>query len=125
MNEFDKWNKIKQKIHNKWQKQFYVKQREIWYINLWINIWDEENWKNNDFRRPVLVLKKVWSLYLCLSMTSKGKDENYFYYKFKNNSYVILSQVKSIDRKRFLDKYETMDKQNFKEIKKRLKTMWF
>jgi mRNA-degrading endonuclease toxin of MazEF toxin-antitoxin module len=58
-------------------------------------------------------------------MTSKGKDENYFYYKFKNNSYVILSQVKSIDRKRFLDKYETMDKQNFKEIKKRLKTMWF
>ena len=50
MNEFDKWNKIKQKIHNKWQKQFYVKQREIWYINLWINIWDEENWKNNDFR---------------------------------------------------------------------------
>jgi hypothetical protein len=26
---------------------------------MWINIWTEENWKKDDFRRPVLVLKKI------------------------------------------------------------------
>lgn len=126
MNEkFKKWSELKEKIHFEEKDSFYVKQREVWYINMWINIWDEENWKKDDFRRPVLVLKKIWSLYLCVSMTTKGKDNNYFYYKYKQNSYIILSQAKSIDRKRFLDKIETVNKIDFENIIKKLKTMWF
>ena len=123
--KFNKWSELKQKLHFNEKKSFYVKQREIWYINMWINIWTEENWKKDDFRRPVLVLKKIWSLYLCIAMTTKWKDNNYFYYKYKENSYIILSQSKSIDRKRFLDKIETMNKDDFEKIIKKLKTIWF
>ncbi len=123
--KFNKWSELKQKLHFKNKQTFYVKQREIWYINMWINIWTEENWKKDDFRRPVLVLKKIWSLYLCIAMTTKWKENNYFYYKYKENSFIILSQTKSIDRKRFLDKVETMDKENFTNIIKKLKTVWF
>ena len=123
--KFNKWSELKQKLHFNEKKSFYVKQREIWYINMWINIWTEENWKKDDFRRPVLVLKKIWSLYLCVAMTTKWKDNNYFYYKYKENSYIILSQSKSIDRKRFLDKIETMNKDDFEKIIKKLKTIWF
>lgn len=122
---FENWNKLKQDIHKNEKESFYVKQREIWYVNLWINIWSEENWKKEDFRRPVLVLKKLWSLYLCVAMTSKWKDDNQFYHKYKENSYIILSQAESIDRKRFLDKVETMTKSDFDEITKKLKTFWF
>jgi len=123
--KFNKWCSLKQKLHFENKKSFYVKQREIWYINMWINIWTEENWKKEDFRRPVLVLKKIWSLYLCIAMTTKWKENNYFYYKYKENSFIILSQTKSIDRKRFLDKIETMDKKNFENLTKKLKTLWF
>ena len=125
MNIFNNWNKLKQKIHNTHQKTFYVKQREVWYINMWVNIWAEENWKKDDFRRPVLVLKKIWSLYLCVAMTTKWKDNNFFYHKYKEKSYIILSQVKTIDRKRFLDKIDIINKEEFAKITKKLKTIWF
>jgi mRNA interferase MazF len=125
MNIFNNWNKLKQKIHNLDQKTFYVKQREVWYINMWVNIWAEENGKKDDFRRPVLVLKKIWSLYLCIAMTTKWKDNNFFYHKYKENSYIILSQTKTIDRKRFLDKIDVINKEEFTKITKKLKTMWF
>lgn len=122
---FNNWNELKQKINETEKKSFYIKQREIWYVNLWINIWNEENGKNEDFRRPVLVLKKLWNIYLCVAMTSKWKDNNNFYHKYKENSYMILSQAKAIDRKRFLDKIDIVPILDFNEITKKLKTFWF
>jgi hypothetical protein len=31
---FENWNKLKQDIHINEKESFYVKQREIWYVNL-------------------------------------------------------------------------------------------
>jgi hypothetical protein len=31
---FEKWAILKEKIHSKEKESFYVKQREIWYINM-------------------------------------------------------------------------------------------
>ena len=124
--EFDKWNEKKKEINSKKQK-FYVKQREIWSVRMWKNVWFEEDWKWEDFERPVLVLKKIWIMYLCIAMTTKWKN-NDFYYKLwdtKDSSYVILSQVKLFDLKRFHYKIRTLAKSEFLEIQKRLKTLWF
>ena len=77
--DFDKWNNLKKEINSKKQK-FYVKQREVWSVRMWKNVWFEEDWKWEDFERPVLVLKKIWIMYLCISMTTQWKD-NDFYYK--------------------------------------------
>ena len=124
--EFDKWNEKKKEINSKKQK-FYVKQREIWSVRMWKNVWFEEDWKWEDFERPVLVLKKIWIMYLCIAMTTKWKN-NDFYYKLwdtKESSYVILSQVKLFDLKRFHYKIRTLAKSEFLEIQKRLKTLWF
>jgi len=124
--DFDKWNKLKKEINNKKQK-FYVKQREIWSVKMWKNVWFEEDWKWEDFERPVLVLKKIWIMYLCISMTTQWKN-NDFYYKLsdtKENSYIILSQAKLFDLKRFHYKIRTVSKDEFLNIQKRLKTLWF
>ena len=124
---FEKWNIMKQEINN-WKKQkFYVKQREIWSVKMWCNIWFEENGKWDDFERPVLVLKKIWIVYLCIAMTTKGKN-NDFYYKLSDNtknSFVILSQAKLFDLKRFHYKMRTLEKKEFKSVQKKLKTLWF
>lgn len=126
---FEKWNKLKQKIHNKKRNNFFIKQREIWNTNIWVNVWFESIWKWNDFRRPVLVIKKVWNMYLVIPMTTKWVENN-FKYKltekyFNKKSFLIISQAKFIDHNRFINKILTLEKNDFEEIKKRLITDWF
>ena len=134
MEKFNKWNDEKKIIHKKDYDNFYVNVREIWYIKMGINIGFEENGKT-EFLRPVLVLKKVWNLFFTVALTSQWKDDNYFYYKFndvslknpkyKDSSYAILSQVKSTDKKRFFEHGGSISKEDFVEIKKRLKQILF
>ncbi len=68
-------------------------------------------------------------MYLCLSMTTKWKD-NDFYHKLpddisRENSFVILSQPKLLDIKRFHYKVWSLDKESFKEVQKNLKLFGF
>ena len=102
----------------------FVNPREVWYIHQWINIWYEENGKWGDFKRPVLVIKKVWNLFFVASMTTRGK-ENKFYHTldektFQKTSRVILSQVRIIDKKRFIERIGTISLDDFLQIKKKL-----
>jgi len=124
--DFDKWNKLKKNINNKKQK-FYVKEREIWSVKMWKNVWFEEDWKWKDFERPVLVLKKIWIVYLCVSMTTQGKDNDFYHrlWDIEKLSFIILSQPKLFDLKRFHYKIRTVNKDEFKEVQKKLKTLWF
>lgn len=128
-NNFNEWNNLKQKIDNKKTLPFYVKERQIWYINIWINIWHETLWKWNDFRRPVLVLKKIWSLYLVIPMTTKKWNEKFQIQLsseyFNKQSFITTTQAKFVDHKRFIKKIKTISQEDFEEIKKRLKTDWF
>ena len=136
MEKFDKWNDEKKIIHQKDCSEVYVNIREIWYIKMWVNIWFEENGKT-EFLRPVLVVKKVWNLFFTVALTSQWKDNNYFYYKFKdlelseknkkyiNSSYAILSQVKTVDKKRFTQNVWIISKQDFTNLQKSLKICYF
>lgn len=132
--KFNLWNKEKQKIHFWKIIKRYPKEREIWYIKMWVNIWVEENWKN-DFLRPVLVIKKIWILVFCIALSTKLKN-NIFYKKLKTctfyekkyekeNSMIILSQWKTLDTKRFIKQIWYISKQEFEELKKLLKNMYF
>ena len=126
---FDKWNEHKKKIHKEESDNFFVNEREIWYTKMWINLWFEQNWKN-DYLRPVLVIKKVWNLFFTVALTSKWKNNN-FYFKFKDielnnpkykdNSFAILSQVKTMDKKRFFENIWTLPEEEFVKIKKKLR----
>lgn len=133
---YNEWNLDKQIIHFEWKDDFYIKPREIRFTKMWLNIWFEENGKK-EFRRPVLVIKKIWNLFFTVAMTSKGKENNRFYHKVQNwefnennqinkdKSYIIISQVKVMDKKRFTEKMWIINQEEFTTIKKKLKTMLF
>ena len=128
--KFDDWNKLKQEINLTDSKTFYIKERQVWYLHSWLNIWFESNWKWEDFKRPVLVIKKVWNMFFVVSMTTKWKDDNKFYYKLDNSyfnkeSYLVLSQVKVVDKKRFFELIWEISWQDFREIKKELQNTLF
>jgi hypothetical protein len=67
---FDEWNNNKKAIHQEIPESFFVNEREIWYTKLGINIGNESNGKK-DFRRPVLILKKVGNMFFVVPMTTK------------------------------------------------------
>lgn len=115
----------KEKINNRTDvRDFYVNQKEIRYAKLGVNVWNETDWKEL-FERPVLILAKVWSLFRVLPMTTKGKVGSTFYHKilshdFGKPSFVILSQIRTIDKKRLLYPIGSINNQEFQIIKKSL-----
>ena len=125
--EFEDWNIIKQKVHISC-KNIYPKHREIWYISMWKNIGFESNGKGDDFKRPVLILWRIWTMFLVVSMTTKGKN-NHFYFEldrkyFNKNSFITLSQFKTIDKKRFIEKIWKIDENEFQTIKNKIKSLF-
>ena len=121
---FDKWNELKKEI-DIGENNLYPKVWEIWYINIWINIWNESLWKWKDFKRAFLIIKKIWNMFFWASMTTQWKDGNYFYIRisdryFNKKSYIIKSQLKSIDKKRFIEKMWILTNKDFYNIKKEL-----
>ncbi len=133
-NIFSQWSTEKQKLHLQNTHKRYPKERDIWYIKMWINIWVEENWKQ-DFLRPILVIKKIGALIFAIPLSTKYK-ENIFYTELrtctfyekkyeKDHSMLILSQWKTFDKKRFVKQMWYISKDEFEEIKKLLKNMYF
>lgn len=126
MKQFDAWGVLK-KVVNEKRPMFYVKEREIRYVHLGHNIGFEEDGKGVDFKRPVLVLKKVGNMFVTLPMTTKGKDSP-FYYRlsdmyFGKTSRVILSQIRVIDKARFIKDVGIVTEGDFSDIKEKLKAL--
>ena len=127
LEKFDKWNEEKKKIECN-NRIVYPKHREVWYISIWKNIWFESNWKWSEFKRPVLVLKRIWTMFLVVSMTTKWKDNKYYYKLndkyFNLDSFVTLSQFKTTDKRRFIKQIWKIDEGDFKQIKKKIKYLF-
>ncbi|MDD3263079.1 MAG: type II toxin-antitoxin system PemK/MazF family toxin [Candidatus Absconditabacteria bacterium] len=128
---FDSWNQEKKHI-NKYGstgkiKDFYINYRDVWYIKLGINVGYEQNGKT-DFKRAVLVIKKIGNIFLVIPMTTKEKN-NIYHYKLKSFkgkiSWLILSQLRTVDKKRFIKKIGEISAEEFKIIKKNLSKYYF
>jgi len=128
--KFTEWTKLKIKIHIAATKPVYFKEREIWWASLGANIGFEQDGANEQFERPVLVLKKfnkdtLWVVPLTRAqMTNQKKDAFKIYYyaldQKGEDSFVILSQIRTISSKRLRRKMRMIHEKEFKEIKQRI-----
>lgn len=118
MKDFDSWNEIKKKVHNR-ERSVFCNTREIWWCSLGVNIGSEEDGKNDLFERPVVILKVFnKDIVRVAPLTSKEKDDKYhkqISYENRSGS-VILSQIKTISTKRLSRKLCRLDKKQFEEI---------
>ena len=130
---FDTWNEEKKNTNKKERVEKYPKPREIWLTKMWLNVGFEQNWKDK-FTRPVLILKKVWSLYFCAALSTKNK-KSFFYKKLRTTNFIkgfetehsmlIISQAKNFDKKRFIKQIWYISQEEFIEIKNLLKDIYF
>lgn len=124
--DFLNWHKLKEKIHYSRKRIVYFKERQIQWANLGLNVGFEQDGKNKNFERPVLILKKfnpdvLW----ILPLTSRQKFGKYYYqFKYKGKQYsIILSQLKLISSKRLLRMIRKISPEDFKNIKNCVKNI--
>ncbi len=102
--DFQKWNDKKQLLHYS-NRDIYFRKGEIWWCALGVNVGYEQDGKNENFERPVLVLRKInRHLALTIPLSSKLKNHPYYYqYNHEGKLFsAIIFQLRVVSTKRFL-----------------------
>ncbi len=124
--DFDTWNGLKKHIHTNGINCFYH-EREIWWCSLGINVGYEEDGKGSQAERPVLIIKG-FNRQLCwvvpLSTSSKHDKYHIPVGHIENDSAsAIVSHMRPIDTKRFINKIGYLDQETFNNTKQAIKDL--
>lgn len=121
--KFDLWIDKKKELHYK-KREAYFRQRQIWWCSLGVNVGFEQDGKNSNFERPVLIVKK-WNTRLCwvVPLTSVQRKGSFFHpISYLDATYtLVLCQLRILSSKRLLRKIRTISNEEFIEIKKVLR----
>jgi mRNA interferase MazF len=128
--DYKEWHK-KKKVLNEREDidTIFFREKEVWWTALGVNIGFEQDGKGEEFRRPVLILKKFNKyVVLVVPLTTKIKRSNKYYVSCSVTDdnisrMAIISQVRLIDTRRFIDKLGVADEGSFMEIKNAIKAM--
>ena len=125
--DFDRWNEQKKRIHNSYENRHYH-EREVWWCALGVNVGFEQDGTGNIGERPALVIKG-FSKHVCLviPLTTSRKKNPYYISLGKldgKESFAIISQIRLLDTKRFINRIGFADQIIFGKIKKAVKSFF-
>ena len=118
---YDSWNELKKNFSK--AKRVYFDKGEIWFAAIGKNLGDEEDGKNQNFERPVLITRKFNNnIFLGVPLTSNDGKEGKYYHKLVSfsGSTAILSQIRLFDAKRLLRLMGRISNDELNEIKIKL-----
>ena len=125
MKEYDCWNNKKKELACRDSIPFFST-CDIWWCNLGKNIGFEEDGKGDDFRRPVLVIRKFNKyLFIGIPLTSVEKNDK-FHYKLPKyredgkDSFLILSQIKVVSVNRLIRRIKQVEQVTLDGVNERL-----
>ncbi len=119
--DFDKWNKLKKAIEEREPPDF--RTGDIWWCSIGANLGYEEDGKNQQFERPVLVVRKFnKQLFWGVPLTSKVREGQYYYTVelFGEKRTLIISQLRILSSRRLLRKMHKISDSRLKEIQKNI-----
>lgn len=122
---FKEWLYYKFKISNL-ERKYVIKQGEVYWCSLGVNVGDEQNGKGLYFRRPVLIFKKFNNnIFLGIPLSTKNKDNKYYItVTIKDiTQSVMISQLRVIDTKRLDEKIGYISKKDFDSVQKEVVSM--
>jgi len=127
--KYNRWNIKKQDIQfleRPEEEKLYFKEGDVWWCSIGINIGNESYGKGKNFRRPVLVLKKLSAdLCITLSLSTVLKTGTWFSDAVLNNENisVMLYQIRVLSKKRFYIKIGEFSQEDFVKTKEQLKML--
>ena len=116
--DYTDWHRKKAKIEET-KLKFNFSTREVWWCCLGLNLGFEEDGKNHNYERPVLVLRKFNKNLLWVLPLTTTQKEGEFYHKISigdRNGSVILSQVRTVSSKRLLRRMGRVSHEDYKSI---------
>ena len=122
---FDDWNLVKKNLDKNDSSPTFQK-REIWQCSIGLNIGHEENGKNKDYSRPVLIIRKFNAhIFWGIPLTTQIKEKHYYHkIHFRDKEQcAMLSQIRLLESRRLTDKMGKISQKQFDEIIAILKSM--
>jgi len=120
--DFEKWSVKKSGLDVRLRFPS-IKERDVFWCSIGVNIGDEENGKSDTFSRPVLVFKKFnRNLFLGIPLTSQNKDNKY-YIKVQLKSVtrsVMISHIRLYDSRRLGPRIGKLDKIGYNDVIKNI-----
>ena len=129
--DFQKWHTKKATIDNIVQRPFFH-EREIWFCYLGANVGFEQDGSNEEFLRPVIIIRKFNNaIFWGIPLTKSGKKISpkvlRYYYEFMFiegiKSLAIISQLRLIDARRLSRHIGVISEQDFGNLSKKLKAL--
>lgn len=126
--DFDSWNFLKKKIDNSTKPQdFNYHPGDIWWCKLGLNIGFEQDGKDEEFQRPVLVIRG-FGKNTCVVVPLTTSDQ---IHKYRisiglvdgKEAKALISQIRVVDIKRFEEKIDVLNKETFSQIIKSIKDL--
>ena len=125
---FDEWNELKKQFEGG-QREVFGYPREVWWCSLGVNIGAEIDGKNENFERPVIVMR-VYNKETMLVLPTTGRARADKFHLpievdgkntttgevYKRTVYVKLTQARVISNKRLLRKVDVIGETDFKKI---------
>lgn len=126
--DFDNWNTLKKSV-NANDRQVFGYPREVWWCSLGINIGAEADGKNENFERPVIIMR-VYNKETMLVLPTTGREKKDKFHvpievnsintktgeHYKKTVYVKLTQARVISNKRLLRKVDVIGEEEFEMI---------
>jgi mRNA interferase MazF len=123
--DFDAWNEVKKSIDRDSAEHLYFKEREVWFFNIGLNVGIERDSRNDQFSRPVVVVKKFnadmfWGVPLSRQIGGDGRFHLTVNFQDENVD-ATISQMRVYDRKRLRRRIGMLGTDDFARIRAALK----
>ena len=124
---FDEWNVQKKELDGHAFKPPLFKEREIWWCSFGVNVGSEVCGKNHNFRRPVLIVKKLSRTSFVGVPLSTQENTGSWYIDITHSdgrrNTANLAQVRHLDYRRLDKRIGTLDARDFRRVREQLRTV--
>ena len=124
--DFDLWNVKKKNVENEDGRLYTT--REIWWCRLGLNIGSEQDGSGEEFLRPCVIVRgfgpRVCMVFPLTTSLSKHPLRIQLGDVDGKAASALLSQVRSIDTRRLVEKIGFLDKEKFNELRKNARNLF-
>lgn len=124
--EFDRWN-IKKKNAELEEKRLYTV-REIWWCRLGVNIGSEQDGSGEEFLRPCVIVRGFGPRVCMIIPLTTSLNKHPLRIPIgeidSKLASALLSQIRSIDTRRLVEKIGFLDKEKFEELRKNARNLF-
>jgi mRNA interferase MazF len=117
--EFDKWTVQKKILSGKAGATKYVKSGDVWWCALGVNIAHEQDGKDAEFVRPVLILKRFNQRLVLIVPLTHGTSQQNFAVSFttRETHVLLVNQIRALSTNRLLRRAFRLPDRKFDSVR--------